>query len=418
MGATEAKYPTINNQLTRKNVINHGSFGTVYRVTDNTFGNTTKFAVKVVKVKGKEKNKWIKSIREVDIMKSMYHKNVCQYFDSWSTSNRIYIKMQLCHCTLDDLLLTKHQINCKSDSCQAEFVYKTPGICAGSPYHHPTISSDMYSLAMMAKEIFDYDFRTMSSSSNTDGNATQELDSEEMDPQVLPQLIGKKPIGKGRFGEVYKVDIKGAPNPYAVKVITKVVKGEEDRDAKEREMVFKNEYRSLGLMTKLSHQHVVPIIKTLCTNEPDTVYIQMQFCACNLRELINTKNSMFGRPDLSESKNNYPYTEPNDLEYFISLCWLREITLGLQYLHSKSIIHRDVKPENIVMGTLGDVGDTRWVLKLGDFGLAKLYQASRNNTNDVGTPKYMAPELAMARYTLKADLYSVGIVMPELFNYR
>ncbi|CAG2112566.1 unnamed protein product [Medioppia subpectinata] len=106
----------------------------------------------------------------------------------------------------------------------------------------------------------------MSFSNNTDGNATQELDSEEIDPQILPQLIGENQIGKGRFGEVYKVDIKGATNPYAVKVITRVVEGEWDRRAKERETIFQTAYRSLCLLSKLSHQHVVPIIKTLCTN--------------------------------------------------------------------------------------------------------------------------------------------------------
>ncbi|CAG2118555.1 unnamed protein product, partial [Medioppia subpectinata] len=240
----------------------------------------------------------------------------------------------------------------------------------------------------------------MSSTGKTDGNATQELHSEEIDPQLFAQIIGGKEIGHGRFGKVFSVnmDENGKTITYAIKIITKTVEKESDKDAKERKVIFEKEYRSLGFMRKLAHQHVVPIFKTWHTNDKNAVGIQMQFCACDLRELINTKNSMFGRPTNSHQKNDYPYSEPNDLEYYIGVRWLHEITLGLQYLHSESVsvIHRDVKPENIVMGTIvGNNGQQRWVLKLTDFGLAKLHHASQSNTRDVGTVHYMAPDISM-----------------------
>lgn len=86
---------------------------------------------------------------------------------------------------------------------------------------------------------------------------------------------------------------------------------------------------------------------------------------------------------------------------------------GLKYLHSYGIIHRDLKPENIFLAYKGSEStDVR--VKIGDFGLARVVESSMSE--NVGTPLFCAPEVAdRTRYTIKADIYSLGLTTFELF---
>lgn len=88
-----------------------------------------------------------------------------------------------------------------------------------------------------------------------------------------------------------------------------------------------------------------------------------------------------------------------------------QISAGIKYLHSHSIIFRDLKPANIGFDVRGDV-------KIFDFGLARVVPPTGNMHNDAfemsgaGSPRYMAPEvLSGNKYNLKADVYSFGIIM-------
>ncbi|XP_053689709.1 serine/threonine-protein kinase Nek7-like [Sabethes cyaneus] len=85
---------------------------------------------------------------------------------------------------------------------------------------------------------------------------------------------------------------------------------------------------------------------------------------------------------------------------------------ALQYLHQRRVIHRDLKPENVLIGA-----DNR--LKLADFGIAKICVPSGGddamNMTIVGTPLYMAPEIASGkRYDFKSDIWPLGVIFYEL----
>lgn len=81
---------------------------------------------------------------------------------------------------------------------------------------------------------------------------------------------------------------------------------------------------------------------------------------------------------------------------------LRQIIRGLKYLHDNNIIHGDIKPQNLLVSSDG-------LIKIGDFGLSKIIDENELQSDFVGTPAFMAPEVCGESFNGKiADLYSVG----------
>ena len=94
---------------------------------------------------------------------------------------------------------------------------------------------------------------------------------------------------------------------------------------------------------------------------------------------------------------------------------LKDVADALDYAHSAGVIHRDVKPQNVLLDDAGRV-------YLADFGIAKMVEASAHMTQTgmiTGTPQYMAPEQALGKTIDKSiDIYALGIVAYELFTGR
>jgi serine/threonine protein kinase len=83
------------------------------------------------------------------------------------------------------------------------------------------------------------------------------------------------------------------------------------------------------------------------------------------------------------------------------------IVSGLRHLHERKITHRDLKPSNILISSSGDV-------KLADFGISS--HAFKDIRTIAGTPLYMAPEVWGQEYTYKVDIFSLGIILNEIFS--
>jgi len=131
----------------------------------------------------------------------------------------------------------------------------------------------------------------------------------------------------------------------------------------------------------------------------------MELCFSTLKEILLKKQTEFGRQE---------FEAISQLEYYVSSELFKEILKGVDYLHTLNppIIHRDLKPTNILVT---DGMNGRFV-KLADFGLA-VVDDTHTHTQGSGTVRYIAPEVLLGRnYDKQADIYSLGIIIQELFN--
>lgn len=104
-----------------------------------------------------------------------------------------------------------------------------------------------------------------------------------------------------------------------------------------------------------------------------------------------------------KKKEGVPFTEEEILNWFI------QISISLEYIHGRKILHRDIKSQNIFLTSNNTV-------KLGDFGISKLLETTCEAAMTVvGTPYYMSPEVCENKpYTYKSDVWALGCVLYEL----
>lgn len=202
----------------------------------------------------------------------------------------------------------------------------------------------------------------------------------------LEDLEFGRQIGRGAFGEVFRGKLNGTD--VAIKRLCIMENVSDERGMAE----FR---RELKFLTRLRHRHIVQFLGA-CTTPPDLCII-MDYC---------DKGSLYG----------YLHNMNKAFSPFKALKWMSECAKGLVYLHSKEIIHRDIKSGNLLIDEGGSI-------KLGDFGLSKLHTggASTGGTASlVGTYQFMAPELldGHPRYTTAVDVYSFGVVCWECLTRK
>ena len=178
-------------------------------------------------------------------------------------------------------------------------------------------------------------------------------------------------LGRGAFADVYQA----YDNVEGVHVALKVFSGLPHSG----QTAFRNEIR---IISRLDH----PNIMRLKTAE-----------IVGKRLLLVT--------ELGERTLADVYDRPRPVR--TSLHVLHEVLHALAYAHREGVIHRDVKPENILMWRDGRV-------KITDFGVSKLVEHPLTHTTVTGTPSYRAPEQAYGRPTFASDVFAVGLMFYEM----
>ncbi|CAI0383354.1 unnamed protein product [Linum tenue] len=191
-------------------------------------------------------------------------------------------------------------------------------------------------------------------------------------------------LGEGGFGPVYKGKLDDG-REIAVKRLS--------HSSRQGKNEFTTEAK---LLARVQHRNVVSLLG-YCVHDMEKLLVYEYVVNESLDKLLFKSNS----------KAHLDWRQRFDI--------IMGIARGLQYLHEDShnvIIHRDIKASNILL-------DDRWVPKIADFGMARLFPEDQThiNTRVVGTNGYMAPEYVIhGRLSVKADVYSFGVLVLELIS--
>lgn len=201
--------------------------------------------------------------------------------------------------------------------------------------------------------------------------------------QVQPEFKFLKCIGKGSFGAVFKVrELTGLRRLAAIKRI----------------IVDPNYVtREFEIMRTLDHPNCVRLwgqfVQVSPTDKKERLHLVMEYFPTSLEDFIDQR----------------PYRGPQGLERM--RVHIRQILLGLAYIHRQGICHRDLKPQNVLVDPETDR------VSICDFGSAKVLTDKSPSVTYIGSRFYRAPELHTGddRYTRAIDMWSFGCLVAEMW---
>jgi serine/threonine protein kinase/WD40 repeat protein/tetratricopeptide (TPR) repeat protein len=241
---------------------------------------------------------------------------------------------------------------------------------------------------------------------------------EDLVPGVLGDFRILRELGRGGMGVVYEAEQVSLNRPVALKVLPLAA----TMDPRQLER-FRHEARAAAL---LHHPHVVPVYGVGC--ERGVHYYAMQLIdGCSLADVIDTVRGTSEAGGPRAAGGGEVETRPLAVRATVpihrgrvSFRRVAELVAqaadALEYAHAMGVVHRDVKPANLLLDPAGNV----WVT---DFGLARLGAGPGLTISGdlLGTLRYMSPEQALARHGLvdhRTDVYSLGATLYELLTLR
>ena len=195
----------------------------------------------------------------------------------------------------------------------------------------------------------------------------------------------KSPLGKGAFGEVWKVTHENSQKVYCIKILIK-------RDIFEQKLINQIN-KEISIMYNVNHPYSVKLVNHFEDNEK--LYLIME---------------------LASNGNLYNFIQKNKKDKIKNMDLIKKLIIQtieiIKYLHSLNIIYRDIKPENILL-------DKDYNVKLCDYGWATYFTPGKFLTVYCGTPEYVSPEmLKKYPYNEKVDIWGIGVLIFELvFGY-
>ncbi|TQN69159.1 Serine/threonine-protein kinase ATG1, partial [Colletotrichum shisoi] len=251
----------------------------------------------------------------------------------------------------------------------------------------------------------------------------------EGDASIGDFVIGGE-IGKGSFAQVYSGYHKSSKATVAIK---SVEMGRLNNKLRE------NLYGEIQILKTLRHPHIVALHD--CVESATHINLVMEYCELgDLSLFIKKRDKLSTNPATHEMARKYPVTPNSGLHEVVTRHFLQQLGSALKFLREKNYVHRDVKPQNLLLlpsprfreahsrpiltgsqdSLIPNAGLASLpMLKLADFGFARVLPSTSLADTLCGSPLYMAPEiLRYERYDAKADLWSVGTVLYEMITGR
>lgn len=197
------------------------------------------------------------------------------------------------------------------------------------------------------------------------------------------EKIDKNGIGEGTYGVVYKARDRKTQQVVALKRI---------RLELEDEGIPSTALREVSLLKSLKHDNVVDLLN--CVQSDGKLYLVFEFLDKDLKKYMDTTSG--------------------PLEPALVKSYLHQTLLGLAFCHARGVMHRDLKPQNLLVNAAGEI-------KLADFGLARAYSIPiRVLTHEVVTLWYRAPEILLGSktYAPPVDIWSMGVIFVEMLTKR
>ncbi|EGX50159.1 hypothetical protein AOL_s00076g234 [Orbilia oligospora ATCC 24927] len=258
------------------------------------------------------------------------------------------------------------------------------------------------------------------------------MSSRQLPPEMTSQdtvvgafRIGKE-IGRGSFATVYQGVHSQTKGLVAIKSVLR---------SKLNRKLLENLESEIQILKTLDHPHIVALLD--CQKSHTYIHLVMEYCSLgDLSLFIKKRDRLHTLPDLTAMSQKYP-SIGGGLNEVIIRHFLQQLASALEFLRSRNLIHRDIKPQNLLLEppvvTYGESGpysegirDEKRkipemglpdlpVLKIADFGFARNLPSTAMADTLCGSPLYMAPEiLRYEKYDAKADLWSVGTVLYEM----
>lgn len=196
-------------------------------------------------------------------------------------------------------------------------------------------------------------------------------------------------LGSGAYGVVYEALDNQSGTVVAVKKMGYPGSQDDPEDG-----ISSTTLREIAILKNLDQENIVCLLDTFY--EGNVIYLVFEYLQFDLKKYID----YLRRKDVLEDLEVRPI--------------MYQLLCAIEYLHCNKIIHRDIKPQNILLDRDGSV-------KLADFGLARQYNVPATAmTHEVVTLWYRAPEVLLGckRYTTSLDIWSLGCIFAELSNHR
>ncbi|KAI0476717.1 Serine/threonine-protein kinase ATG1 [Xylaria cf. heliscus] len=247
---------------------------------------------------------------------------------------------------------------------------------------------------------------------------------------VVGQFLIGSEIGKGSFAQVYMGKHKVSGAAVAVKSVEL---------ARLNKKLKENLYSEIKILKNLRHPHIVALHD--CVESSTHINLIMEYCELgDLSLFIKKRDKLITHPATCDLARKYPSIPGSGLNEVVIRHFLKQLASALQFLREGNFVHRDIKPQNLLLlpsvtyresnqesrpilsasqdSLIPAVGlQSLPMLKLADFGFARVLPSTSLAETLCGSPLYMAPEiLRYERYDAKADLWSVGTVAYEMIS--